>query len=180
MKYIAKMLLATTLLVGATLPVILSVSDAYAVNSTKEVKTQESNKQIIDKTVKLAAQGKVINSEQFGLGSKKQDILKKWGKPEYTDKYENHWEVLDYTKRGVRFLLVKGQVTEVTTEDKRVLALSHKDVEQALGKPIEQDHGAGQIYETYQSGKNLIQIHWTNVTEKKDGLELVDLTVVKK
>nr|WP_255724473.1 DUF4309 domain-containing protein [Shimazuella soli] len=172
-------MLATTLLAGAIIPITASIPNAHAASkhSNAKVSIQKQHKQTLDQARKLAAQGKVINSEHFGLGSKKKDIVRKWGKPDATDNMGVGQEQIDYKKRGVSFFLYKGTVTSVTTEDKRILALTHDEVLKAWGKPYKHDQGAGQVYETYKAGKHDIDIHWTNVTEKKEGLELVDFTV---
>lgn len=170
MRRILKILFVTLLFIGAN---YIGLAPYNITNATSK-SNESSHNQTIDRTVKLATQGKAINSEQFGLGSKKKKILKKWGKPQYEDAY-----TLDYKKRHVTFTISKGRVTKVTTTDKRILALTHEDVHNALGEPIDHDQGAGQVYETYQAGKNLIQIHWTDVTDNGK-LKLVDLSVVKK
>ncbi|WP_028777273.1 DUF4309 domain-containing protein [Shimazuella kribbensis] len=176
MKKIAKTLLTTTLLAGVIIPITASIPNVYAASQHDSGKSSE-HKQTLDQTRNLAAQGKVINSEHFGLGSKKKDILRKWGKPDSTESTGDEQEQITYEKRRVSFFVYKGIVTSVTTTDKRILALSHDEVEKAWGKPIKHDQGAGQVYETYKAGKNEIDIHWTNVTEKKDRLELVNLVV---
>lgn len=179
MKKITKTLLAATLLAGAIIPITANIpnADAASSNFSNEASVQKQNKQTLDKTKKLAAQGKVINSEGFGLASKKKDILKKWGKPDSTESTGENLEQITYEKRGVSFSVYKGTVTSVMTKDKRILALTHDEVQKAWGKPIKHDQGAGQVYETYKAGKHEIDIHWTNVTENKSGLQLVDLVV---
>lgn len=131
-------------------------------------------KEVLDQTMKLASEGKVINSEKFGIGSKKKEILKKWGKPEYQDEF-----TIDYMKRKVTFSFTNDVVESVSTKDQHLLKLTHDQVEKALGKPMDSDIGAGQIRELYQAGNHVVEFHWTNITKPNGELELLSVLVKK-
>lgn len=151
-------------------PQTLAASTENASVVNQSVKIQD----VLDQTMKLASEGKVINGEKFGLGSKKKDIQKKWGKPQYQDEFTS-----DYTKRKVTFSFTNESVDLVSTQDQRLLTLTHDQVEKTLGKPIDSDIGAGQIRELYQVGKNVVEFHWTNMTKPNGELELVSVEVKK-
>src|SRR5690242_8926155 len=107
MKKMGKALLITTLLVGVSSFAVPAVSPVHAAAATKT----ESHQQILHRTMKLAASGKTINSENFGIGSDGNAIVKKWGKP---DKGSVKEEYLSYKKRSIWFRLSsKGKVFNI-------------------------------------------------------------------
>ncbi|MDQ0416472.1 hypothetical protein J2Z48_000636 [Croceifilum oryzae] len=145
-----------------------------APNMELKVDLHNQSQDILKQTMSLAAEGKVINSGKFGLDSPKKEILQKWGKPDYQDKF-----TLDYSKRNVTFGLTKQSVSSVITRDPQLLALTHQKVEKSLGKPFDFDIGAGNIHESYRAGKNIIEFHWTNMTKPNGELELLSVVVKK-
>ncbi|TCP69776.1 DUF4309 domain-containing protein [Baia soyae] len=139
-----------------------------------QVDSSNQSQDILKQTMQLAAEGKVLGSGKFGLDSQKKEILKKWGKPAYQDRF-----TLDYSKRNVTFGLTKQSVSSVSSRDSRLLALTHQKVEKSLGKPFDSDIGAGNLHELYYVGENVIEFHWTNMTKPHGELELLSVMVKK-
>ncbi|MCH5585602.1 YjgB family protein [Shimazuella sp. AN120528] len=157
-----KTIIATTFTVGTLLAGISQISYAYAspITSTQHQNTQQQNHQkLIKQTKQLAAEGKVINSESFGLGSTRNAIVKKWGKPEDSDA-----NTLFYEKRKILFELKANKVTSVDSLDKRFQSINEKEVRQALGKPNKVKHYEDGTEVYYKAGKHTLRfVFGTNV-----------------
>lgn len=149
---IAKGLLVTAILTGVPLVGSLQTNAA----PPPVVVQKDVAQQTLNETVRLAKVGRVINSEQFGVGSTKSAIMKKWGNPEESTK-----EYVNYTKRKVAFSLKQGKVVNVTTTDKRVLAISYDALNKKLGKPVEEDHAmGGRHHQVFKVGRYYIEVWW--------------------
>lgn len=121
----------------------------------------QSSDTLLKNTMALGATGKAINSGVFGVGSRKKDIIQKWGKPQYQD----FW-YLSYRNRHIAFSLDSaGKVITVQTTDPDLLSTNYNDLEKVLGKPSEHDQGAGNIYDSYHAGKYIVEFHSTDMKE---------------
>jgi hypothetical protein len=150
MKKFTKTILATVLFAGAVIPAIPAISKVYAApqNSNVKITEQQKHKQTIQSAFKRAAEGKTINSENFGIHSKESDIRKKWGKP--TSSNETY---LFYNKKQTEFGLKKGQVVWVDSFDKRLKEVTYEEVIKTAGTPVSDEKKDGRRYVIYQSGK---------------------------
>lgn len=154
MKKTAKIVLACTLLSGSLLAVS---SQTYAAPVfTTKVDHQQQHEKTLLQTRDLAKQGKVINSETFGLKTSKQEIVKKWGQPEESDSSSDGY--LDYQKRGIKFLLSSNQVDMLVSSDKNLTSITYKEVQKVLGKgSSDESDGKGDTFGVqYQAGKHLL------------------------
>ncbi|WP_176391864.1 DUF4309 domain-containing protein [Marininema halotolerans] len=128
---------------------------------------------VLKQTIKLAKEGKAVNSGSFRLGSKKSSIISQWGKPESQDQF-----TLNYEKRKIAFgLNEQGTVHSLFTKDAKLLSVTHDDVAQKLGKPFASDAGAGQYYESYHAGINKVTFQWTRMANPNGELELSSVKI---
>lgn len=149
-----KTVVATTFTVGALLAGISQIHIAHAssIPSVQHQYTQQQNHQkLIKQTKQLAAEGKVINSESFGLGSSRNAIIEKWGKPEESDANS-----LFYEKRKILFELKANKVTSLDSLDKKFQNITEKEVRQALGKPDKVKHYEDGTELYYKAGKHTL------------------------
>jgi Skp family chaperone for outer membrane proteins len=145
--------LATGLLVTGTS--LTTINTSHAAPNTKVVvpKHHQSHQQTIINIEKLASQGKTVNSENFGLQSKTDDIIKKWGKPD--EGSDENW--LYYSKRGMDIVAEKGKVVKIYSTDKSYYDITYKEVKRTLGKPIKEVKGQDGHYITYKAGTNTLE-----------------------
>ncbi|MCH5585514.1 YjgB family protein [Shimazuella sp. AN120528] len=123
----------------------ISSAQQNADASSKDVGHQKLIKQVLD----LAAKGRTISSEEFGIGSQEADIVKKWGKPTSSND-----TFLSYAaKKQTEFGLHKGIVTWVNSADKRLKEVTYEEVIKTAGTPASDEKKDGRRYVIYQSGK---------------------------
>nr|WP_255724603.1 DUF4309 domain-containing protein [Shimazuella soli] len=103
---------------------------------------------------KRAIAGKTTNSENFSIGSKTKDIVKKWGKPDQG----SDAEYLGYNKRKIGFFATSGRVNLIVSNDKKYSGITYKEVKRELGKPSKERKGEDGIYVTYKAGKHALEI----------------------
>ncbi|WP_028778202.1 DUF4309 domain-containing protein [Shimazuella kribbensis] len=149
MKTMTKTILATTLVVSAAFTGFAAVT--HAAPKTEVVQIQKNHKLTLEQTMVKGKQGKAINSENFGLGSRGKDIKKKWGKPTSEDE-----SYLEYTNKRILFILEKGKVNNVFTQDKRYDGITYAEVTKTLGKPAKTAEGEDGVYASYKAGKNTV------------------------
>ncbi|WP_028777809.1 DUF4309 domain-containing protein [Shimazuella kribbensis] len=150
-----KTIVATTFTVGTLLAGFSQIGlvDASPIVPTQQSTTQQQNHQkLIKETKQLAVEGKVINSESFGLDSSRDAIVKKWGKPDP----DSDAQTLFYTKRQIVFELQKNKVKTVDSMDKRFENITEKEIKQALGKPndVKRYEDGTEMY--YKAGKHTL------------------------
>lgn len=152
-----KTVVATTFTIGTLLAGFSQITpvDASSTIQPHQVSTQQQNNQKLVKQIKqLAAEGKVITSESFRLGSSHADIIKKWGKPdEGSDK-----DYLYYDKRQISFFGESGHVKQINTYDQRYYDITYKEVQKEFGKPVKEVKGEDGIYWTYKTGDHTLEI----------------------
>jgi hypothetical protein len=151
-----KTIAVTTFTIGTLLAGFspLSQVDASSTVQTQQVSTQQQNHpKLLKQTKQLAVEGKVINSESFGLGSSHDAIVKKWGKPDEGSDRDN----LFYEKRRIIFFGKVGHTTEIYSNDLRYDEITYKEVKKALGKPVKEVKGEDAIYVTYPAGKHTLE-----------------------
>ncbi|WP_028776225.1 DUF4309 domain-containing protein [Shimazuella kribbensis] len=165
--------LATGLLITGT--AITTIHTTHAAPNTKIVSPvqQQSNQATIKKIRNLASQGKTVNSEKFGLQSKTNDIVKKWGKPD-SGSDANH---LYYDKKGIGFIAEKGKVVKIYSGDKSYWDITYKEVKQTLGKPVKEVKGEDGVYLTYKAGKNTLVFAFYYNNEGTEPSTLGEVTV---
>ena len=97
----------------------------------------DTQKQLIDTIVKLAKDGKIINSDAIAGKTVIEDMMKKLGKPDSQDYVGSaKGTYVTYEKKGVVFGFNKGsQIFESRSYDSRLKTLTLKKVEGVLGKP---------------------------------------------
>jgi hypothetical protein len=151
MKKTTKMVLAYTLIAGS----LLAGGQAFHMyTSTVQAEQQQSNAQILLQTKDLAKQGKVISSEDFGMGSNKNDIIKKWGPPE--GEFDDKW-ILSYAKkRSIQFGLEGNKVSGMNTSDKNLTSITYNEVQKVLGKGVLHKDMGDMFEVSYQVGKNTL------------------------
>ncbi|WP_028778110.1 DUF4309 domain-containing protein [Shimazuella kribbensis] len=133
----------------------LSQVDASTTVQTQQGSTQQQNHQkLLKQTKQLAAEGKVINSESFGLGSSHDAIVKKWGKPDEGSDRDN----LFYDKRHISFFGEAGHTKEIYSNDLSYDGVTYKEVKKEFGKPVKEVEGEDGIYLTYPAGKHTLEI----------------------
>lgn len=144
---------ATALLLsGIALPMIHTADAAPTQQAVSS--TQVKHHALLKQTKSLAQVGKTINSENFGIGTKANDIIKKWGKPDYPDStYE-----LYYQKHSTSFFIKSGKVSSLTSFDKRYFGVSYKEVIQTYGKPVKQTFGDDGVYVQYKVGNRVLEV----------------------
>lgn len=152
-----KTIVATTFTAGTLLAGFSQINqvDASSVAQTHQMSTEQQNHQKLIKQIKqLAVEGKVINSESFGLGSSHNDIVKKWGNPdEGSDK-----NYLYYDKRQISFFGEFGHVKQINTYDHRYFDITYKEVQKEFGKPVKEVKGEDGVYWTYKTGNHTLEI----------------------
>ncbi|WP_028777747.1 DUF4309 domain-containing protein [Shimazuella kribbensis] len=151
MQRITKIVIAATLMVGAAITNLSTPT--YASLDSKNVQAQQDHRRIIEKTEQLARQGKTINSENFAVGSKGEDIQNKWGKPDSNNSSE---EAYTYSKRNIEFFLSKGIVTHIVSYDTNYKNITYNEVIKTLGEPAKETRGEDGVYATYECGKKLL------------------------
>jgi hypothetical protein len=141
-----KLVLVYTLLAG----LLFAGAQIYQVYASKVQADQlQQHEKTLRQVKDLAQHGKLINSGAFGLNSNKNDIIKKWGKPEMEDKW-----LLSYKKPSVEFQLEGTKVVALQTADESLTSIAYTEVQKVLGKgvPIE---NMGDLFEVHYSiGKN--------------------------
>jgi hypothetical protein len=148
MQRIAKMIVAATLLVSATLIGISPIYAANDVQNAKVVPTKKNHQQLIQDTLELAAQGKTINSENFGINSKGSDIRKEWGDPGSDDLF------LLYHERDILFELNnEDRVVSIHSGIERFRGITVEEVKKIAGEPEEEIVGECATYLDYTAGK---------------------------
>jgi hypothetical protein len=153
MRKITKLLIVTTLTLGVSMISLTPFSDAAP--STQQAHQEQNNRSIILKTQQLAVHGKAINSEDFAIGSRGQDIQKKWGKP---DPANSSADAYTYNRRQIEFFLSNDIVTHIVSYDKHYESITYKEVKAALGEPSKETRGEDGVYTTYECGKKLLVI----------------------
>jgi hypothetical protein len=153
MLKITKIMIVTALAVGVSITSLPHVTSASSL--TNQVQEQQDHRSIIQKTEQLATQGKTINSENFAISAKGQDIQKKWGKPDPNSSSE---DVYTYSKRRIEFFLFKGTVTHIVSYDKRYENITYQEVIKTLGAPAKESRGEDGVYTTYECGQKLLVI----------------------
>jgi hypothetical protein len=137
MQKITNMIVATTLFISATLLGIAPIYTANAAPDTKVVTVEENHQKLIQDTLELAIQGKTINSENFGIGSKGSDIKREWGTP---DPPESDGSVYVYQKRKIWFEVSrKSRVTGICSFDERLWDITLAEVKKIAVAP-EREH----------------------------------------
>lgn len=144
--------LLSILLIGCT-------NEAKQMNSNTQNQTKpttptsnlNSTEQIIQNTLDLANDGKVINSESFGLNTSATEIKQKWGKP---DTSNSEW--IAYFKREIEFGLKQDKVMWVRSTDKKFLNITLAEVEKIAGKPKSETKGDDRTYIDYKKGGYLL------------------------
>lgn len=153
MRKITKLIVVTTLTVGVAMASLVPIT--YAAPPAQQAQQEQNHRNIILRTQQLATQGKTINSEDFAIGSKGQDIQKKWGKP---DPANSSADAYTYSKRNIEFFLSKNIVTHIVSYDKHYESITYKEVKAALGEPSKETKGDDGVYTTYECGKKLLVI----------------------
>lgn len=177
MKKATKVVLASAFVIGATLSGFTPVNVSHATPSQKIVTIQQNHKKTIEDTLKLATQGKTINSEKFGIQSKGKDIKKKWGKPDPGSDAEN----LSYSKKKILFQLEKDKVLWITSYDKKFEKIKVADVKKVAGKPQKESKGADAYYLKYKKGKHILEFaFYYNDHNKPDTIKEVNVYVPSK
>jgi hypothetical protein len=149
MQRIAKMMVAATLLVSTTLIGISPIHAANAAQVTGVVTTEENHQKLIQDTLELATQGKTINSENFGIGSKGSAIKREWGVPDRGSDREWYF----YWERLIYFKLDKDRVTNILSFDERLSDITLAEVKKIAGKPESEWKGEDGFYLDYTVGK---------------------------
>jgi hypothetical protein len=143
---------AVLLLLGVAFTMI-NIVDA-ATKQQEDSSMHMKNLALLKQTISLAQSGKTINSENFGIGTKANDIVKKWGKPDYPDStYE-----LYYQTHSTSFFIKSGKVSSLTSFDKRYFDVTYKEVIQAYGKPVKQTFGDDGVYVQYKVGNRVLEV----------------------
>lgn len=101
----------------------------------------------------LAKQGKVKGCE-FKLGTRKEEVIKKWGPPDNDHGLPN-FPVIEYTKKGYLFVLDPKNHTVVSIETTRDPICDRMDIRKVLGhEPVRGEQGDSSIsLEGYAVGK---------------------------
>lgn len=157
--------------------VFLNGNPAFATQSKYSVASyihkEEITKEFLKEVKTLASEGKAINSEEFGIGSKKDEIIAKWGNPDSDGN-----GLMEYYEKKVNFTVDSdGVVESVQTEDERLSELNQDQINKTFGEPIEYGCGAGQCYGLHQAGGNFVSIHWNNGIIKPGKLLLQNVTI---
>ncbi|MCH5585984.1 YjgB family protein [Shimazuella sp. AN120528] len=155
MRNFTKILVTTALAVGVTITGLAPLT--YAAPFTKQVEPEQDHRTTILQTEQLATQGKAINSEDFAIGTKGQDIQKQWGKPDPESSSEDAYT---YSKRNIAFFLSNGLVTHIVSYDKRYEPITYKEVKKTLGEPSKETRGDDGVYTTYECGRKLLVISY--------------------
>ncbi|WCK54897.1 DUF4309 domain-containing protein [Aneurinibacillus sp. Ricciae_BoGa-3] len=163
MKIPARFIFSASLVAGSIFSsVTFTATQAMAASVVQAPTAQQSasSEQFLQQTRQLASKGKVSNSE-FGLGTNKSVILKKWGQPDYQDTW-----TISYTNRGVIFDIdpQSGVVNAIISRDPKIKKIPTSAVKKALGSPAYADHGMGHVNLVYDNtgtgvGKNEIIYH---------------------
>jgi hypothetical protein len=151
-------MIATTLVVSSLITGYISVSSIYAEKKPEQIHVVNdvNHKKLIKKIMYLSSKGKTINSEEFGIGSREEDIRQKWGEP--TSSNENFLSYAE--KKQTEFDMENGIVTDwVNSSDKRLKEITYEEVLQTAGKPVSDKINEGKRYMSYRTGKyNLLLI----------------------
>lgn len=126
---------------------------------------KEEYKQVLDKTIDLAKQGYVINTEKekIKLGSTGAEVKEKFGEPDFKDSPTYYV----YNKKRLQFNLDetegtpdnKRPVVTITTTDQRYYEITYKQVQEALKgyKKLSESKGEDGVYVTYQVDSNFLE-----------------------
>ncbi len=171
MKIVAKVVIATAVLAGVLFGMYATFNIGEAAQKTKVADEQQNHQQIIKKTVKLAKQGKTINSEKFGIYSKGSEIRNQWGKPDQNSD-ENY---LIYNKRQIEFELKQNKVVWITSYDKNFNNITVPEVKKVAGEPQKVKEGEDAYYLEYKKGIYVLEFafYYDNQGEKPDTLKEV-------
>jgi hypothetical protein len=138
----------------------LNTASVSAKTDKTSVKSKSVDK-LLKETMTLGIKGKAINSGEFGIGSRKKDIIKKWGKPESQDT-----SYLNYEKRKIVFYIDgNGKVISLTTTETNLLAIKYSQLKKVLGTPFYHNQGVGNIYDGYHARQYTVEFHSTNMKE---------------
>lgn len=120
------------------------------------------------------AEGKTINSENFGIGSSSNDITKKWGKP-FDSSQNNLW----YDDRQIEFFVKAGKVTSIYSYDKRYKNISYEEVSQVFGKAVKEGRVKGDaVYDAqYKVGKHTISFAFSLKSQNQAPNKVLSVTV---
>jgi hypothetical protein len=157
MKQWKKTVVAYTVAAGLVIAgtATTTIQTTYAAPDLKVVvPIQKSDQATIQHIKHLAASGKTVNSENFGLGSKIQSIKKHWGNP---DEASDETYVY-YNKRNINFVADYGKVAIINSTDKSYFNITYKEVKKTLGKAVKEVKGEDAVYVTYKAGKNTLTI----------------------
>lgn len=171
MKIVAKVVIATAVLAGGLFGMYATSNIGEAALKTNIADVQESHQQTIKNTVKLAKQGKTINSEKFGIYSKGSEIRNQWGQPDQSSD-ENYFI---YNKRQIEFELKQNKVVWITSYDKKFNDITVEEVKKIAGEPQKVKEGEDAYYLEYKKGIYVLEFafYYDDQGEKPDTLKEV-------
>lgn len=132
-----------------------SNSNTETVKTENNVKYENSQKILLDSIIKLAEQGKIINSDFSVKSTTIQDIEKKLGKADTSDFVSEAKGVyFSFLKYNVVFGSNKGdQVFEARSFDDKLGELSLSTVKRVLGEPVYNSKYNNEEIIGYEAGK---------------------------
>jgi hypothetical protein len=175
-----KGMLVVAFTVGTLLTGLVSTGEAHATSkphSITQIQTKQNNKQLLQQTKKLAAQGKVKTSGEFKIGSSQKEIEKKWGK---ADKDSKSGE-MKYSKRQTRFEIDdfdghKQSAFLLQTYDKSYSSVTYEELKKELGAGGEYK-GKKDGYVSYDVDGNTLTFYFTVNKGKFEKITHVEVTL---
>ncbi|MGA8942596.1 MAG: DUF4309 domain-containing protein [Thermoactinomyces sp.] len=170
MKIMAKVVIATAVLAGGLLGMYVTPNMGEAAKTTNAA-DEQNHQQTIKDTVKLAKQGKTINSEKFGVFSKGSEIRNQWGQPDQGSD-ENYFY---YSNRQIGFVLKQNRVVWITSYDKKFNNITVPEVKKAAGEPQKVKAGEDAYYLEYKKGIYVLEFafYYDDQGEKPETLKEV-------
>lgn len=118
-------------------PTVSAESDSGSSQGGQAARVNDQQKELIDRVMDLARQGKVINSQFAAEKNVIGDVEKEWGKPDKTDYVpEAKGTFASYTGRGLVIGFNKGdQIFDIRSYDGELKKITLSGVRESLGPP---------------------------------------------
>lgn len=122
---------------AGTKPTASAESDSGSSQGGQAARVNDQQKELIDRVIDLARQGKVINSQFAAEKNVIGDVEKEWGKPDKTDYVpEAKGTFASYTGRGLVIGFNKGdQIFDIRSYDGELKKITLSGVRESLGPP---------------------------------------------